>query len=120
MSLTAIVSFTINFQLRDLFLKDRSHLDRLFLAVSSVVSRMFFKLNKSMNFTQGFIMVLHTFGRDLKRNPHIHCLLSKGGYSDNGIWRKVSHFNYIYLRNAFCAALLDEMESRIGPSFKKD
>ncbi|MFR7846901.1 MAG: transposase [Coprococcus phoceensis] len=22
-------------------------------------------------------MVLHTFGRDLKWNPHIHCLLSR-------------------------------------------
>ncbi|MCI9621692.1 MAG: IS91 family transposase, partial [Dorea sp.] len=37
---------------------------------------MFFKQNKSMNFTPGFIMVLHTFGRDLKWNPHIHCLIS--------------------------------------------
>nr|WP_243155616.1 transposase [Dorea formicigenerans] len=24
-------------------------------------------------------MVLHTFGRDLKWNPHIHCLISEGG-----------------------------------------
>ncbi|MCO7163022.1 transposase [Anaerostipes hadrus] len=28
-------------------------------------------------------MVLHTFGRDLKWNPHIHCLISEGGYSDD-------------------------------------
>ena len=111
--------FTIDSQLRDLFLKDRSLLDCLFLAVNSVISRMFFKQNKSMNFTPGVIMVLHTFGRDLKWNPHIHCLLSEGGYSDNGFWRRISHFNYTYLRNAFRTALLDEMESRIGPSFNK-
>ena len=111
--------FTIDSQLRHFFLKDRSLLDCLFLAVNSVISRMFFKQNKSMNFTPGFIMVLHTFGRDLKWNPHIHCLLSEGGYSDNGFWRRISHFNYTYLRNAFRTALLDEMESRIGPSFHK-
>ena len=111
--------FTIDSQLRHFFLKDRSLLDCLFLAVNSVISRMFFKQNKSMNFTPGFIMVLHTFGRDLKWNPHIHCLLSEGGYSDNGFWRRISHFNYTYLRNAFRTALLDEMESRIGPSFNK-
>jgi len=60
--------FTIDDQLRDFFL-NLSLLDCLFHAVNSVVSRMFFKLNKSMNFTPGFIMVLHTFGRDLKWNP---------------------------------------------------
>lgn len=63
--------------------------------------------------------VLHTFGRDLKWNPHIHCLLSEGGFSDDGFWRHVTHFNYTFLRNAFRTALLNEMESVIGPSFKK-
>ncbi len=111
--------FTIDEQLRDFFLNDRSLLDCLFHAVNSVVSRMFFKQNKSMNFTPGFIMALHTFGRDLKWNPHIHCLISEGGYSDNGFWRDVNHFNYTYLRNAFRAALPSEMETRIGASFKK-
>lgn len=32
---------------------------------------------------------------------------------------RVKHFNYTYLRNAFRTALLNEMESKIGPSFKK-
>jgi len=61
--------FTIDEHLREFFLNDRSLLDCLFHAVNNVVSRMFFKQNKSMNFTPGFIMVLHTFGRDLKWNP---------------------------------------------------
>ncbi len=64
-------------------------------------------------------MVLHTFGRDLKWNPHIHCLISEGGYSDNGFWRNVNYFNYTYLRNAFRTALLNEMEAETGLSFKK-
>lgn len=110
--------FTIDENLRDFFLLDRSLLDCLFHAVTSVVSRMFSKQNKSMNFTPGFIMVLHTFGRDLKWNPHMHCLISEGGFSDNGFWRNVRHFNYNFLRNAFRTALLNEMEMRLGPSFK--
>ena len=111
--------FTIDSRLRLFFLKDRSLLNCLFHAVRSVISRMFYKQNKSMNFTPGFIMVLHTFGRDLKWNPHIHCLISEGGYSDNGFWRNISHFNYTYLRNAFRTALLNELESKLGSSFKK-
>lgn len=81
--------FTIDVNLRDFFLDDRSLPNCLFHSVNSVVSRMFYKLNKSKNFTPGFIMVLHTFGRDLKWNPHIHCLISEGGYSDDGFWRPV-------------------------------
>lgn len=111
--------FTIDENLRDFFLLDRSLLNCLFHSVSSVISRMFFNLNHAKNFTPGYILVLHTFGRDLKWNPHIHCILSEGGYSDDGFWRHVKHFNYSYLRNAFRTALLNELEDRIGPSFKK-
>jgi hypothetical protein len=84
--------FTIDENLRSFFLKDRSLLNCLFHAVKSVVSRLFHKMNKSKNFTPGFIMVLHTFGRDLKWNPHIHCLISEGGYSDDAYWRNVKTF----------------------------
>ena len=111
--------FTIDKELRDFFLNDRSLLNCLFHSVSSVISRMFFKMNKSKNFTPGFIMVLHTFGRDLKWNPHIHCLISEGGYSDDGFWKHVNYFSYTYLRNAFRTALLNQLEAKIGPSFKK-
>ena len=111
--------FTIDKSLREFFLKDRSLLDCLFHSANSVITRMFYKMNKSKNLTPGFIMVLHTFGRDLKWNPHIHCLISEGGYSDDGFWRNVKHFDYTFLRNAFRTALLNEMESKIGSSFKK-
>lgn len=68
--------FTIDENLREFFLKNRSLLDCLFHSVNNVFSRMFRKLNQSKNFTPGFIMVLHTFGRDLKWNPK-SVLLSK-------------------------------------------
>ena len=45
-------------------------------------------MNKSQKFTPGFISVLHTFGRDLKWNPHIHCLISEGGLSDDNFGAK--------------------------------
>lgn len=111
--------FTIDEELRPFFLNDRSLLDCLFQSVRSVILRMFHSLNKSRNFVPGFICVLHTFGRPLEWNPHIHCLLTEGGFSDDGFWRVVNHFNYTYLRKAFQTALLNELEKRIGPSFKK-
>lgn len=111
--------FTIAEELRDFFLIDRSLLNCLFSSVNSVISRMFFKMNKSRNFVPGFICVLHTFGRDLKWNPHIHCLISEGAFSDDGHWKNVNHFNYRLLRDSFQTALLNELQEHLGPSFKK-
>lgn len=111
--------FTIDENLRHFFLEDRSLLNCLFSAVQRVISRMFFEMNKSKNFVPGFICVLHTFGRPLEWNPHIHCLISEGGFSDDSFWRTVKYFDYKYLRKAFQTVLLNEMEAKIGPSFKK-
>ena len=111
--------FTIPEQLRHFFLKDRSLLNCLFAAVRSVVLRMFYKENKSKNFTPGMICVLHTFGRPLHWNPHIHCLISETAISDDNFCRKFNHFNYTFLRNAFCTALLNLLHEKIGDSFKK-
>lgn len=111
--------FTIDSELRPFFLQDRSLLGLLFDAVQSVILRMFHKENKTEKFTPGFICVLHTFGRDLKWNPHIHCLVSEGGIGKSGLWRANKHFNYAFLRNAFRTALLNLLEKKLGPSFKK-
>ena len=111
--------FTIPEKLRSYFLKDRSLLNCLFQAVRDVVLRMFAKMNKSENFTPGFICVLHTFGRDLKWNPHIHALISEGATGNITPWRIVKHFDYTFLRNAFRKVLLDLLTEKLGPSFKK-
>jgi len=80
---------------------------------------MFYKMNKSENSTPGFICVLHTFGRSLQWNPHIHVLLSEGGSGNNSVWRNVKHFNYAFLRNSFCMVLLNILEKHLGSSFKR-
>lgn len=110
--------FTIPEELRHFFLENRSLLNCLFSAVRSVVLRMFHKINKTDSLTPGFICVLHTFGRDLKWNPHIHCLISEGGSGNVSVWKNVTHFNYRFLRDAFCTALLNELHSQLGDSFK--
>ncbi len=51
--------------------------------------------------------------------PHIHCLISEGGFSDDGFWRNVKHFNYKLLRDSFQTALLNELQEHLGPAFKK-
>ena len=111
--------FTIPAELRVYFLEDRTLLDCLFHSVRDVVLRMFSKMNKTENFTPGLICVLHTFGRDLKWNPHIHALISEGGAGNITPWNPVKHFDYNFLRNAFRKVLLERLTSRIGPTFRK-
>lgn len=111
--------FTIPEELRHFFLEDRSLLDCLFSSVRDVVLRIFHKINQSEEFTPGFICVLHTFGRPLEWNPHIHCLISEGGAGNNTPWRKVDYLSFTFLRHAFCTILLNQLHKRIGDSFKE-
>ena len=111
--------FTIPEELRHFFLEDRNLLNLLFQSVQEVVLRMFSKINKSENFTPGFICVLHTFGRDLKWNPHIHTLISEGASGNITPWRSIKYFNFTFLRRAFQKVLLEKLAAHLDSSFKK-
>ena len=107
--------FTIDSDLRYYFKKDRSLLNCLFLAVENTL---FYSLKKcgrkAENLTPGFILVLHTFGRDLKWNPHVHVLLTEGGMTDQGVFKAVSFINYEQLRKGFMKTLFDEVAKHIS------
>ena len=71
--------FTIPEKLRHFFKEKRTLLDCLVNAVHSIVSRMFYSVNKSKNFTPRFICVLHTFGNELEAHlgPSFKCIKSQ-------------------------------------------
>lgn len=111
--------FTIPEELRVFFLDDRSRLNILFQSVRDVIFRIFFDMNKREQFTPGFLCVLHTFGRDLKWNPHIHVLLSEGAAGNFTPWRTIKHFNFQFLRHAFQKVLLEKLSLVLDKSFKR-
>jgi hypothetical protein len=116
------IVFTIAEELRVFFLLDRNLLNLLFKSTADTISSWLKRRNKSQNLTCGMISTLHTFGRDLKWNPHIHMLVSlcaKG----NGIPFKL--FNFIpfeMLRKRFMTTLLLilELSSQMQRFIKKD
>ena len=108
------ITFTIHQDLRDLFRKDRSLLNLLFDAVSSTIFSWFYEQNHKENYTPGFISTLHTFGRDLKWNPHIHVLITEGASGNFTPWKKFECFPYVMLRHRFQTTLLALLEKRIG------
>ncbi len=111
------IVFTIPEELRIFFRKDRKLLHLLFNASAKTIFAWFFKINKSENFKPGFISTLHTFGRDLKWNPHIHMLLTEGALGTKTIWKKISHIPFNMLRKRWQATLLHLLHQRLGDSF---
>ena len=61
------------------------------------------------------VCALHTFGRDLKWNPHIHMIVTEGALDCNGIWKHIAFFPYIMLRKRWMTSLLSNMKHSLDP-----
>ena len=107
------IVFTMSDKLWPYFQKYRDLLDGLFEAASSSILSWFYELNKSQNFTPGIMCTLHTFGRDLKWNPHIHMLCTEGGAGNTEVFRIVKHINFKALRSRWQKLLLDYLQNNL-------
>ena len=113
------VVFTIPEELRKYFAHDRTLLNLLFEAAADTIFFRFKRYNKSENYIPGMICVLHTFGRDLKWNPHIHMILSEEAIGNSNKWKRFSHINYEGLRRSWQFCLLGALSKKIStPKFK--
>ena len=108
--------FTISNLLWPLFLEDRNRLNFMFKAVSLTLNSWYNNQYKkeNLNLSPGFILTLHTFGRDDKWNVHIHCLLSEYALGINNIKKKIDFIPFNMLRKRFQKILLDLLEKDIG------
>ena len=124
------IVFTIPKELRKFFFFPfKKRIDLLFQAVHDTLYSILnesFKYSKKKKkliryvakeiFTPGFFAFLHTFGRDLKWNPHIHVLIAEIKLSKNKIV-KWDYFNYDALSKRFQNILLNLLRKEIGKDF---
>ena len=68
--------------------------------------------------TPGLMMSLHTWGRDLSRHPHLHCLVTAGGVDADGQWKSTKPNQLVpfealhkLYRGKVLAALRDALKS---------
>ena len=109
------VVFTIPEELRRFFKEDRNRLNYLFDASSITIKYWFKEKYKKQELIPGFISVIHTFGRSLVFNPHIHMILLDGGVSNKlKSFINVDFFSYPSFRKRFMKVLLDLLEQDIG------
>lgn len=72
---------------------------------------------KTLQITPGIITVLHTYGKDLKFNPHIHAIVTEGGLRegdhDKDRWMDVNFFPYEKLRKVWQYQLVTEIREKL-------
>lgn len=109
------VVFTIPEELRRFFRGDRNRLNYLFDAASLTIKWWFKEKYKKQKLIPGYISVIHTFGRSLVFNPHIHMILLDGGVSNiNKSFVNINFFSYASFRKRFMKLILDMLENDIG------
>jgi len=69
------ITFTVPSQFRTLLFEKRDLLNAVFTACTETL----ISFCKEKGFLPAITAVLHTFGSDLKRHVHIHCIVSAGG-----------------------------------------
>jgi len=100
---------TIPAELRPFFKKNRKLLKVLMdCAIKAISDVMKWKLHKGV--IPGVIVVLHTYGKDMKFNPHIHALITEGGFKNNGEWVDINIFPYKMLRRAWQYQVLTNLK----------
>ena len=70
--------------------------------------------HKKEKFVPGIVAVIHTFGRDLKWNPHLHMLVTEGAMGEITAWKRVDFLPYEMLRKRWQKLLLDSIEAELG------
>ena len=114
------VVFTIAEELRPYFRKYRNLLHVLFRSAAQVIQDWALAQNKKEQFQFGMVCVLHTFGRDLKWNPHIHMLLTEGACGKISPWKSFHYFPYVMLRKRWMTTLLYNLRQEILSSNLSD
>lgn len=115
------VVFTIPEELRIYFRQDRNRFNYLFKASSITINYWIKEKYKKKDLTPAYVSILHTFGRSLIFNPHIHIILLDGGISNKcNEFVKIDFFSYPSFRKRFMKVLLDLLENDIGKdNFRK-
>ena len=92
------VIFTIPEELNGLWLCNvRLMASLLFWALSRTLLELLSD-EKYLGVLPGIIATLHTWGRILVLHPHIHCLITGGGLTNNGKWKVVNNGYLIPIR----------------------
>jgi len=103
------VVLTIPAQLRQIFQESRCLLKVLMdSCIAAISTLMKYQLRRDV--MPGIIAVIHTYGKDLKFNPHVHALVTEGGFTSEGKWIDIKSYWYRTLRRTWQYHLLTNLK----------
>jgi hypothetical protein len=79
------VVFTIPSELNDLSLRNQKSLYSILFRAASETLMEVSKDPKFLGANVGFMSILHTWGQNLIHHPHLHCIVTGGGLSHDGM-----------------------------------
>ncbi len=110
--------FTMPHELNELWLMNTSLMTDLLFKAASETLKELFRDKKYLGADTGFLLNLHTWGRNLSLHPHLHCLITEGGLTDEGEWKqpvKKCFLPYRVIMRVFrgklCAFLKSQMQT---------
>jgi hypothetical protein len=110
------VVFTISDKLREL-LKNPKYQKVLFAASKITMEEMVASSNKKskkkIKLKIGMIQVLQTFGADMKYNPHVHCIVTEGGFDRQWNWIHTYYLPYKLFRKKWQYNLLTMLKKEM-------
>jgi len=89
--------FTLPHELNSLVMGHRKLLFKLLFDASAATLLCFAKDEKYLGALPGLISVLHTWGQQLSFHPHIHCIVSGGGISEDNTWKEAAKNHHRFL-----------------------
>lgn len=104
------ITFTVSDILRPFFLLLSYERGILFTAARETMLSWF----SEQGVTPAIVMVLHTYGRDLKFHPHIHMIVSAGGVTKDGTWKSLEFIPYQMLRKRWKTKLLTALKPKLA------
>jgi len=97
-------------------LDPQTFVDVLFKAAKRVIERLFEDRFVSMRVRPGMICVVHFTGRDLKWNPHIHMIVTEGGLTPWGEWKKYAYWPYSKMASYWKHEVLTRLRFKLRDS----
>ncbi len=91
------VVFTLPHELNSIIMGHRSLLFKLLFDASAQTLLQFAKDEKYLGASPGIISVLHTWGQQLSFHPHVHCIVSGGGITNNNLWKQATKNDWRFL-----------------------
>lgn len=102
------IVFTIPEELREIIYRNRLLLKVMMDCASRTALEVL--QSRGTDAIPGILTIVHTFGRDLKFNPHVHMLLTEGGLKSNKEWQEIPFLPYDLLRRKWQYYLLTEVK----------